>query len=51
MADICLYAQVWNNRRFAIPNDPWPTIARIFAALDAIPAFRNAAPPAQPDAV
>lgn len=50
MADICLYAQVWNNRRFAVPNDRWPTIARIFAALDAIPAFRNAAPPAQPDA-
>jgi maleylpyruvate isomerase len=50
MADICLYAQVWNNRRFAVPNDPWPTIARIFTALDALPAFRNAAPPAQPDA-
>lgn len=50
MADICLYAQVWNNRRFAIATDAWPTIARIFAALDAIPAFRNAAPPAQPDA-
>jgi maleylpyruvate isomerase len=51
MADICLYAQVWNNRRFAIPTETWPTIARIFATLDAIPAFRNAAPPAQPDAV
>lgn len=51
MADICLYAQVWNNRRFAIPTETWPTIARIFTALDAIPAFRNAAPPAQPDAV
>jgi maleylpyruvate isomerase len=51
MADICLYAQVWNNRRFALANDPWPTIARIFTALDAIPAFQNAAPPAQPDAV
>lgn len=51
MADICLYAQVWNNRRFAIGNAPWPTIARIFTALEAIPAFRNAAPPAQPDAV
>lgn len=50
MADICLYAQVWNNRRFAVPNDRWPTIARIFTALDALPAFRNAAPPAQPDA-
>jgi maleylpyruvate isomerase len=51
MADICLYAQVWNNRRFAIPTDTWPTIALIFAALDTIPAFRNAAPPVQPDAV
>lgn len=50
MADICLYAQVWNNRRFAIATDPWPTIARIFTALDALPAFRNGAPPAQPDA-
>ena len=50
LADLCLYAQVWNNRRFAIDLAHWPTIARIFAALDAIPAFRNAAPPAQPDA-
>ncbi|MEM8822598.1 MAG: maleylacetoacetate isomerase [Pseudomonadota bacterium] len=50
LADICLYAQVWNNRRFDIPLDTWPTIARIHAALDALPAFRNAAPPNQPDA-
>ena len=51
IADICLYAQVWNNRRFAISTDRWPTIARIYTALDAIDAFRNGAPPAQPDAV
>jgi maleylpyruvate isomerase len=50
IADICLYAQVWNNKRFEIDIANWPTIARIFAALDAIPAFRDAAPPAQPDA-
>lgn len=50
LADLCLYAQVWNNRRFAIPTDPWPTIARIFAELDRLPAFRDAAPPNQPDA-
>jgi len=50
LADLCLYAQVWNNRRFDIALDRWPTIARIFAALDAIPAFRAAAPPYQPDA-
>jgi maleylpyruvate isomerase len=41
LADICLYAQVWNNRRFSI--------ARIFGELDAIAAFREAAPPNQPD--
>ncbi|NAZ36666.1 maleylacetoacetate isomerase [Rubellimicrobium sp. CFH 75288] len=50
LADLCLYAQVWNNRRFGIPLETWPTIARIFAELDRIPAFRDAAPPNQPDA-
>lgn len=50
MADICLYAQVWNNRRFAIDTARWPTIAAIFERLDAIDAFRKAAPPNQPDA-
>lgn len=51
LADLCLYAQVWNNRRFGIELAQWPTIARIFAGLDALPAFQNAAPPNQPDAV
>ena len=50
MADCCLYAQVWNNRRFGIPLDTWPTIARIYADLDKLPAFNRAAPPNQPDA-
>ena len=50
IADICLYAQVWNNRRFSIPLKNWPTIAKIFGELDGIAAFRNAAPPNQPDA-
>lgn len=50
LADICLYAQVWNNRRFDIGTAAWPTIDAIFARLDAIPAFRNAAPPNQTDA-
>lgn len=50
MADLCLYAQVWNNRRFEIAPEDWPTIARIFAALDGLEPFRHAAPPAQPDA-
>ncbi|WP_294611712.1 maleylacetoacetate isomerase [Roseovarius sp.] len=50
LADLCLYAQVWNNRRFDIDMAAYPTIARIFAHLDALPAFQKAAPPNQPDA-
>ena len=50
LADVCLYAQVWNNRRFDVPLADWPTIARIYNALDELPAFARAAPPAQPDA-
>ncbi|AJE44891.1 maleylacetoacetate isomerase [Celeribacter indicus] len=50
LADCCLYAQVWNNRRFGIPLDTWPTLARIQEALEHLPAFTRAAPPNQPDA-
>ncbi|MGB0411136.1 MAG: maleylacetoacetate isomerase [Pikeienuella sp.] len=50
LADICLYAQVWNNQRFAISTDSWPTIARIYGELHKLPAFHKAAPPNQPDA-
>ncbi len=50
-ADCCLYAQVWNNRRFDVDLAPWPTIERIFANCDARDAFASAAPMAQPDAV
>ena len=49
-ADCCLYAQMWNNRRFEVDMAAYPTIRRIFDALDALPAFANAAPPRQPDA-
>jgi len=38
------------TERFGIPLETWPIIARIFAELDAIPAFADAAPPRQPDA-
>lgn len=50
LADLCLYAQCWNNRRFDIAIERWPVIARIFGALDDVPALRAAAPPNQPDA-
>ena len=50
MADCCLYAQVWNNKRFGVPLENWPVISRIYAELDRLPAFTKAAPPNQPDA-
>jgi len=50
LADICLYAQVWNNKRFEIDVARWPTVSRIFSALDELGAFRDASPPSQPDA-
>ena len=51
LADICLYAQFWNNRRFAVDTSAYPTLNRIFDALDTLPAFQKAAPPNQPDAI
>lgn len=50
LADICLYAQVLNNRRFGVDMEPYPTIRRIFDACAALPAFVRAAPENQPDA-
>lgn len=51
MADLCLAAQVVNNRRFDVPMASYPTIQRIFDALMAVPAFEAALPENQPDAV
>lgn len=50
LADCCLYAQIWRNRAFGVDLTPYPTIAGIYDALDALPAFSAAAPPNQPDA-
>lgn len=50
LADICLYAQVLNNARFDVDPSPYPTIMRIFAHCDALPAFQDAKPENQPDA-
>jgi len=51
LADVCLYAQMWNNKRFEVDTRSYPTIERIFATLDTLPAFQNAAPSMQPDAI
>lgn len=50
LADIHLYGQVINNRRFEVDHAPYPTIHRIFAACDASEAFDAARPENQPDA-
>lgn len=50
LADLCLFAQVLNNRRFDVDMAPYPTISRIFDACMALPAFADAAPARQPDA-
>jgi maleylacetoacetate isomerase len=50
-ADICLVPQVFNANRYQVDMGPYPTIARINAACLALPAFADAAPAAQPDAV
>lgn len=50
MADLCLAAQVVNNRRFEVDMTPYPVINRIFDALMGLPAFEAALPENQPDA-
>lgn len=49
IADICLAAQLTNNKRFDVDLQPYPTIRRIGAALEEIEEFRQAAPGNQPD--
>lgn len=51
LADICLYAQVLNNKRFDVDPAPYPTIMRIFTHCDALAAFQDARPENQMDAV
>lgn len=50
LADCVLVPQVFNARRFECDLAAFPTITRITAACEALPAFAAAAPSAQPDA-
>jgi maleylacetoacetate isomerase len=50
LADICLVPQLANARRFKIDLTPYPTLTRIEASCNALPAFVQAAPARQPDA-
>lgn len=49
LADVVLVPQVYNARRFGCDMAPFPEIARVAAAAEALPAFRTAHPDAQPD--
>ena len=46
LADVCLVPQMANARRFDTPLDAFPKLVRIDAALQALPAFAEAAPDA-----
>lgn len=50
MADCCLVPQIFNARRFHLDMTPYPTLNAIDQACQDLPAFRRAAPDAQPDA-
>ena len=50
LADCCLVPQLANARRAGIPLDAYPTLTRIEAHCNALPAFAAAAPQRQPDA-
>jgi maleylacetoacetate isomerase len=44
LADICLVPQVYNARRWGVELAPFPRIAAIAAACEALPAFAAAHP-------
>ncbi|MFK8251849.1 maleylacetoacetate isomerase [Ancylobacter terrae] len=46
LADVCLVPQLYNARRWGVPLDGYPRIARIAGALEALPAFAAAHPDA-----
>ena len=50
LADVCLVPQLANARRFNIDLAPFPTLVRIEAVCNELPAFADAAPGRQPDA-
>lgn len=50
VVDLCLVPQLYNARRFDLPLEDFPLLARIDAACRELPAFQRAAPEAQPDA-
>jgi len=50
LADVYLVPQLYNARRWGVPLDAYPSLTRADQNAQALPAFRDAAPEAQPDA-
>lgn len=50
LADCCLVPQVYNARRYNVDLSVFPTLARIAAHCESLPAFQAAHPDVQPDA-
>ncbi|MET0660328.1 MAG: maleylacetoacetate isomerase [Steroidobacteraceae bacterium] len=50
IADVCLVPQMFNARRLKCDLTAYPTLTRICAHLETLPAFVHAAPENQPDA-
>jgi maleylpyruvate isomerase len=50
LADCCLVPQLFAARRFGVDLAPFPTLTRIEAECQKLPAFQAAAPASQPDA-
>lgn len=50
LADCCLVPQFYNAVRWGVDLTPYPTIRRVVEACQALEAFKQAAPEAQPDA-
>ena len=51
LVDVCLVPQVYNAERFDVDLNRFPMIKEVTAALREFPAFIDAAPEKQPDAV
>jgi maleylacetoacetate isomerase len=51
LVDVCLVPQVYNAKRFNVDLTAYPNICEVTASLNQLPAFADAIPEAQPDAV
>jgi maleylacetoacetate isomerase/maleylpyruvate isomerase len=51
LADVCLLPQVFNAQRFEVDMAAYPRLVAIAAALATLPAFADAHPARQPDAI